>query len=158
MKKGKGRSEKVSTVKLVHKSQRSYQMYESRAGAAQFLDSEILETVLNDLRSEKPARSALSLIQNTNSTCPVPTKFGPMALGSPVAFKFAHLTHGSKSTQQLMFKMLLRLLKGTFVYPLLPITAVESYIDQCVSIVADEKQIAVSSEKSHEIEAATIGQ
>ena len=177
VKKGKGRIDKVSTVELMLKSQRykddpeskrprasgiCSKMYESRAGAAQFLDSERLEKFLDDLRSENPAIPALSLIQNTNYNCPVPTKFGPMPLGSPVAFHFAHLPHGFKVYTTIDAQDAPQTAEATIGYPLLPITPVESYIDECVCNVADEKQIAVldslkvSSEKSNEIEAATI--
>ena len=137
-------------------------MYESRAGAAQFLDSERLEKFLDDLRSENPAILALSLIQNANYNCPVPTKFGPMPLGSPVAFHFAHLPHGFKVYTTIDVQDAPQTAEATIGYPLLPITPVESYINECVCNVADEKQIAVldslkvSSEKSNEIEAATI--
>ena len=94
----------------------------------------------------------------------MPTKFGPMPLGSSVAFHFAHLPLGFKVCTTIDVQDTPQTAEATIGYPLLPLTPVESYIDECVCNVADEKQIAVldslkvSSEKSNEIEAATIDQ
>ena len=66
-----------------------------------------------------------------------------MPLGSPVAFRYAHLPHGFKVYTTIDIRDAPQTAVTTFGYPLLPITPVESYIDECVCNAAGEKQVAV---------------